>query len=146
MFSKHIIILLIILFAIVNVNAQLDSATLRSDYEKEVIYFSGSKYIKNKTKYKIWNLHTEFKPNTEAFHQFQLYKADSKKSGHLILTTVALYVGGLVVGQNNEDVATGLLIASTIPLVLSINFGIKADKKLKKAVWIRNRDVLLHKY
>lgn len=146
MFSKHTITFLIILLAVVKVNAQLDSATLRSVYEKEVIYFSGGKYIKNNVKYKFRNLHTEFKPNTEAFHQFQLYKADSKKSGYFLLTTAALYVGGIVVGQNNENVATGLLIASTIPLAFSVSFGIKADKKMKKAVWIRNRDFLFQKY
>ncbi len=146
MFSKYPIILLVILLAVIDVNAQLDSAALRAAYEKEVIYFSGGKYIKNNTKYKFRNLKTEFQPNTEAFHQFKMYEAHSKRAGYLLLTTVVLYIGGIVVSQYDENVATGMLVASTIPLVFSISVGIKADKKLKKAVWLRNRDVLLQKH
>lgn len=146
MISKRTVTLLIILLAVVKVNAQLDSANFRSAYEKEVIYFSGGKYVKNSIKYPIKNLKNEFQPNSEAFHLYQMYRADSRKAGYYLLSATLLYTAGLISYKSNNALGAGLIIASVIPIGFTWSFGVKADKKMRRSVWLRNRDVLLQKY
>ncbi len=144
MFLKFTISILLILFSLSGGQCQPDSISLKRIYEKEVIYFSGNKYVKNNITYPIRNLINEFQKDTEGFYQFQMYKSDLRKSRIYAFTGLCAYVTGLVISNRNNKAALGLVAGSIIPGSITIHIGIRADKKMKKAVWLRNRDVLIH--
>jgi len=143
MFLKTIISIFVLLQALTEAFGQIDSITLKKIYEKEIIYFSGSKYIKNNNAYPIKNLVAEFKPNTEGFEQYKLFASDQEKSRLYAGFGLTFIVLGIIISRNEPDLGSGLVIGSFVPISISVNFSIKADKKMRKAVWLRNRDVLL---
>lgn len=146
MFLKTIVSIFVLLQGLTEAYGQIDSITLKKIYEKEIIYFSGSKYIKNNTAYPIKNLVAEFNPNTEGFEQYKLFASDQHKSRLYAGVGLTSYVLGIIVSRNEPDLGSGLILGSIIPIGISFNLTLKADKKMKKAVWLRNRDVLLQHY
>ena len=126
-------------------NAQLDTAALKLKYEKEVIYFSGGKYVKDGVKYPYRQLKNEFSNSTEGLKTFKMYESDAEKSRYAARAFLGLLITGIIVDFTTEqsNLAAGLALAAFIPYGFSIHFSIRADKKMKKAVWLRNRDVLL---
>lgn len=121
---------------------QSDSLSRRSLYENEVIYFSGRKYVKNNVKYPIHDITREFKVDSDGFEQLQQCKLDQRKARTYLYPGLILYISGLIVLDKNPNVATGLFGGSIICSSITLYFGSRADKKLRKAVWLRNRDVL----
>jgi hypothetical protein len=85
----------------------------------------------------------EFKPNTEGFKQYRLYLSDQHKSRLYAGVGLTSFVLGIIISRNEPDLGFGLILGSIIPNCISINFAVRADKKMRKAVWLRNRDVLL---
>ncbi len=146
MFLKTIVSIFVLLQALTEAYGQIDSITLKKIYEKEIIYFSGSKYIKNNTAYPIKNLVAEFEPNTEGFEQYKLFASDQHKSRLYSGVGLASIVLGIIISRNEPDLGSGLILGSIIPIGISFNFTLKADKKMRKAVWLRNRNVLLQHY
>ena len=140
---KVIISVAFLLFSI-HANAQLDSATLKLKYEKEVIYFSGGRYVKGDVQYNFKNLKNEFGFSVDGMNMYKMYQSDYQKQrlyGALFLVT---YISGIVIGVNTGgNVATAIIIGSLIPMGVSFHFAFRADKRMKKAIWLRNRDVLL---
>lgn len=141
---KFITSIFLSMFCIINSSfSQTDSLALKKLYEKEVIYFSGNNYVKNNTVYPFKNLESEFKKNSEGFIMFKMAQADDRKFVGLYLISLAGYIGALTMLDSNPNGALGLGIASTIPFVFSIHFSSRAEKRQKKAVWLRNRDILI---
>ncbi len=129
----------------IQVRAQVDSATLRNRYEKEVIYFGGSGYLKNDIRYPRKNLKNEFKLSPTGKEMFDLSRSDMKKTIICFSFFVASYSAGLVALKNDQKgTATGLFLASAIPYGISYHFILRGGKRFKKAIWLRNRDVLLN--
>lgn len=123
--------------------AALSQVGLKSKYEKEVIYFSGRYYFKNNERYSIKNLSSEFQNSPDGLIELNLAKSDSRKAKGFLLIGALAYFSGAIVLSHNEDVGIGL-VAVSIPInLLSIHFSLKASKKLNRAVWLRNRDVLI---
>lgn len=143
MFLKRFYTLLLLLSATGFGICQTDSSTLKSIYDKEVIYFSGNKYVKNEIKYPLKELVNEFDKETEAYFLYQSYKKDHRKAIFCYITGTLLTISSLVVSSDNKEVGTGLLWGGIISYSITFGYGIRADKKLKKAVWMRNRDIML---
>ena len=122
---------------------QSHSLSLKSIYDKEVIYFSGNKYVKNEIKYPIKNLVNEFNKDSEAYFLLQSYKADYRKTKFYYITGALLTISSLAVSSDNKNVGIGLLWGGIISYSITFGFATRADRKLKKAVWMRNRDVLI---
>ena len=134
-----------LLLLVGNANAQLDSVSLRKIYEKDVIYFYGSGYIKNDVKYPYKSFKQEFNFSKEGQLIYLSARADMKSQ--VILASIGLtgFISAIVAANNkNKELSNGLFIGSLIPYALSIKFAIRRDKKTQKAVWLRNRDVLLN--
>jgi hypothetical protein len=147
MMAKSVCTLLIILsINWSDAQAQYDSATLKSIYEKEVIYFSGGKYVKNDVKYKVKNLASEFKPNTPAFDMYLAHKADYHNGRFYAAAGLGLYIAGIIISDKNKIGGYGLLVSGPVATSFSLHFRLRADKKMRKAVWLRNQDVLLQRY
>jgi len=146
MFLKTIISIFVLLQALTEAYGQIDSISLKDIYRKEVIYLGGNKYIKNYTAYPIKNLKNEFEPNTEGFEQYRLFLSDQHKSRLYAGFGLTFIVLGIIVGRNEPDLGYGLILGSIVPTGISFSLKLKADKKMKKAVWLRNRDVLLKHY
>lgn len=124
--------------------AQLDTAALKLKYEKEVIYFSGARYVKGGTEYQLKNLKNEFSFSVDGMNMYKMYQSDFQKQRLYSSLFLVTYISGIVIGLNTGgNVGTAIIIGSLIPMGVSFHFGFSADKKMKKAVWLRNRDVLL---
>ena len=125
--------------------SQVDSLSLKRIYEKEVIYFSGNKYIKNNTLYPIKNLKTEFKKNSEGYLVYEMAQKDDKKFTILYTIGFAGYIAGFAMLEDKPNTGAGVMIAGSVPLVISFHFAGRSDKRKKKAVWLRNRDILIER-
>lgn len=145
MLSKSLLSIFILFVTLIKTYAQVDSASFKLIYEKEVIYFSGNKYIKNSTSYPLKKLETEFKPNTEGFELFQMSLSDRKKSRIYSIISLGSFISGIIVGRNNPDLGLTFILGSIVPTGISLNLSIKADKKMRKSIWLRNRDILLQR-
>lgn len=141
-----LIISVAFLLSSIHANAQLDTAALKLKYEKEVIYFSGVHYIKGDIKYRYKQLKNEFNFSPEGMQAFKMHESDARKSRRYARVGLAVFTSALVVGFNTDQdqLALGLLIGAYVPMVVSIHFSTRAHKKMQKAVWLRNRDVLLN--
>jgi hypothetical protein len=143
MFLRSIITFLLLILGVAKSQGQTDSASLRYIYDKEVIYVSGSRYVKNNTKFKLRNLEKEFTPNSEAFELYKSYKSDSRKSSYYSLIGISISAVGIIIGDKNPAVGIGLVFVGGFSIGVSLGTGVKADKKMRKAIWLRNKDVLL---
>ncbi len=132
------------LFTIITFQAagQDDSTSLKSRYEMETIYLIQNGYIKNDIKYRLKNISEEFQNGTESFQQFQIFKSDNRNYRNFLYPGILLYISGLIVLNQNYDAGLGLLTGSVVFSTITLHFAIRADKNLKKAVWLRNRDIL----
>ncbi len=146
MFSKTTISIFVLLQLLTAAYSQNDSTSLKILYEKEVIYFSGARYIKNNISYPLKNLGTEFKTNTEGYELYKLYRSDLRKARIYAIVGLGSLISGFVISNTNNNIGATVALASFIPVGISMSFSVKADKKMRKAVWLRNRDVLLQKY
>lgn len=124
--------------------AQSDSVSFFKKYELETIYLSGNGYIKNNQSFKLRNLSNEFNFTLQGLKFYQGYKADNKKALVAYTLGLGLLLGGLAYSgdQINPNV---LLLTSVVPIGFSLHFSIRSQNRLSKAIWIRNRDVLLAK-
>lgn len=124
--------------------AQIDSVQLRKKYETEVIRVRSFGYDKGDTSFKLRNLKNEFEHSPEGKKYFQLFKKDRR---NLWICTAAWYLtyGGayFAKGYNQNVLGNSLLIGSFIPLGLSFHYVLRGESRLQKAIWVRNRDVLL---
>ena len=124
-------------------SAQIDSLQLWKKYDKEVIYFSGSKYIKNNQVYGTKTLKTEFDYSPLGKGLFKMYQKDRKFFFVFYGLGFVSYTYALInLFDRKFDNATTFLAGSLVCWGGSFTFSISADKKLKKAVWYRNRDML----
>ncbi|MCB0489119.1 MAG: hypothetical protein KDC99_11620 [Cyclobacteriaceae bacterium] len=121
----------------------LSQVDLKAKYEKEVIYLSGRYYFKKNQRYPIRNLSSEFQNSQDGLVELNLAKSDSRKAKGFLLIGALAYFSGAIVLSNNEDVGIGLVVVSIPINLLSIHFSLKANKKLNRAVWLRNRDILI---
>ncbi len=125
---------------------QSDSVALKRKYESEVIYFSGNKYVKNEVLYPYRNLKSEFTKSKEGQLMFLMNQSDRKKTWVYYGIGWGLYVAGVIAYQNNNVRNSNILYGSAlIPLSIALHHNFRADKRLKKSIWLRNRDVLLSK-
>lgn len=76
---------------------------------------------------------------------YKMYQSDNRKGWKCATLGLVSCISAIVVGINgNERLGKALLLGSLIPSGLAIHFGLRGDKRMKKAVWLRNRDILLH--
>lgn len=123
--------------------AALSQVDLKSKYEKEVIYLSGRYYFKNNERYSIKNLSSEFQNSPEALDELSTARLDARKSRGYLLIGALAYFSGAIVLSHNQEVGIGLVAGSVVPSLVSIHFTARASRKFKKALWLRNRDVLI---
>ncbi len=140
MHVRFILTIIAFLYATSTVLSQTDS--LKLAYEKEVIYLSGRYYIKNNQKYTIKNLSSEFQNSPEGLSEFRAHQSDARKARNYFLIGALTYFAGVFVLSENANAATGIMASSFVPYIIGIHFSKKANKKSKKALWLRNRDAL----
>jgi hypothetical protein len=124
--------------------AQTDSMSFFKKYELETIYLNNNGYIKNNQSFKLRNLKNEFNFTVQGLEGYQAYRADNKK----FIVTYSIGLGMLLSGlayQGNKQTSNLLVFASVVPIAFSLHFSIRSQNRLSKAIWIRNRDVLLAK-
>jgi hypothetical protein len=138
------IVALLLLTAGSSAMAQTDSVSFFKKYELETIYLGGNGYIKNNQSFKLRNLSNEFNFTAQGLKGYQAYRADRKKFIVTYSIGLGLLIGGLIY-ENNKQTSNLLVPASFVPITFSLHFAIRSQNRLSKAIWIRNRDVLLAK-
>lgn len=140
---KLIISIFLLTFCVINLSySQTDSLALKKVYEKDVIYLSGKKYIKNNNLYPLYNLKSEFKENSEGLLVYQMYENDFGVSRVFSTIGTIGFIASYFVGQRNPNAGYATLIASGLAITISQPYSARAKKRINKAVWLRNRDVL----
>lgn len=136
---------IVFLMLTIQASAQQNTTPFKEKYEKEAIYFSGARYVKNNIAYHPKYLKNEFKSSAEGMNMYKMYQSDNRKGWKCATLGLVSCISAIVVGINgNERLGKVLLLGSLIPSGLAIHFGLRGDKRMKKAVWLRNRDMLLH--
>ena len=126
--------------------AQLDSLALWRKYEKEAIYFSGSGYIKGDQKYPIRDLKKEFEFSPLGKEVYRMSRSDKNMGrASVILGFVSYSVWINSISKNTKHPSPTPLLATVGFWGISIPFSIRSVNRMNKAVWLRNRDVLLRK-
>ena len=69
----------ILIFAF-QAKAQLDSSALWKKYEREVIYFSGVRYVKGDVRYRIKDLKNEFEFSPLGKEVYRMSRSDKRVS------------------------------------------------------------------
>ncbi len=145
MHTMKLITLIFLLVSFVHSTAQSDSLLLKRKYEAGAIYFSGRGYIKNETSYRLKYLKYEFKESKEGQLMYEMARSDKRKFVFFYATSLVAIIVGPIVSRQNNQLTAGLFFGGMISLGASINFSISSINKMHKAVWLRNRDVLLRK-
>lgn len=132
------------MIALTSVVSAQSTDGFRRKYETETIYFSGNGYIKNETKYRLSHLKTEFDFSKEGMLMHNESRKDQRKFyGFYVLSLGALIAGGATYHQN-RGLSAAFYAGSLASVSTSIYFAIRSQNRLQKAVWLRNRDVLVN--
>lgn len=126
-------------------HGQIDSTDFKQRYQKDVIYLSVPGYIKNDKRFSKLHLKTEFDFSSEGSKIFKLHQEDATKS-FLCISFTFIFFGATSLADNlgYTKLAEVFSYASLVPIAISIPFAIRSNKRMKRAVWLRNRDVLLN--
>ncbi len=76
---------------------------------------------------------------------YEMARSDKRKFVFFYATSLVAIIVSPIVSKQNNQLAAGLLLGGMISLGVSINFSISSINKMYKAVWFRNRDVILQK-
>ena len=138
--------LLICLFISLFFSSSLFAQSIIEKYEKETIYLSGNKYIKNGEKYPLGLLYGKLEKEMEVSPAAQLEWGKYKKSRNGFLATygvgAAALVAGILIHEENEDVSNVLVGSGAAAVLVSLPLSLNMQKRAQKAIWLRNRDVL----
>ena len=119
-------------------NAQVEQ---QMKYDESTIYLYGSKWVKNYKSYPIKLLGNEFDKSPDGLVLFKEYKRDVRAANIFLVIGTGMLVAGYLVADNQTEGAI-LFGGAITSSVVSLSFSIPAQKKLQKAIWVRNRDVL----
>ena len=109
----------------------------------ETIYLSGKGYIKNGENFKLKSLSDEFNFSRHGLATYQSFKADRTKFIVTYSIGLGLLIGAIVYHQSYQQVSNVLLVSGVGAVGVSLHFAIRSQNKLSRAVWIRNKDVLI---
>ena len=124
-------------------------STLEKAYQSNTMYLTyGSKYhLAGKEGNLFFNtpkVKQLFAASPDGYKEYKQYQSNQVTSLTLNVLGGIASITGLFMVMEGEEVAAGraLIIGGLAAPLISIPIGIKAQKKLNKAVWLRNRDVL----
>ncbi|MBX2914418.1 MAG: hypothetical protein KF856_03990 [Cyclobacteriaceae bacterium] len=137
---RLVLIILITTYTVSSSMGQIDSTMFRK-YKSETIYFKGNKFIKKDQLYPLRNLKNEFKLSNEGEQLYKDYKSDQR----VFLISYSIGVGALLtaIAIKNPTTSSVLGGVGTTGIGVSIPFLVRGQNLLQKAIWIRNRDVLV---
>ncbi|MBA3899070.1 MAG: hypothetical protein H0X62_02500 [Bacteroidetes bacterium] len=129
---------------------------VRKRYEVETIYmFGSSRYIKGGEKNTVGFLGRKMKPefeiSPEGMAVFQQYRSQEKTALILMGAGLAALIGSFFIVDfddvsNPNNFLAGATYGAGLAITgFSLNYVIKSQRNFKKAIWLRNRDVLSRK-
>lgn len=152
---KHSItgVCLMLLFVMLSQKAGAQSLdTLKARYDNETLHFYRGFIAKGQSdeRVRFRQLKNEFNLSPEGFKQFESYRKKRTTALVLVSTGFACALAGAIIfdnGKKNYDhgkqnLGTGLLVAGYSIELFSFLPALSAQKKLHRAIWLRNRDVM----
>lgn len=121
--------------------AQTRDSLLRL-YDARTIYGYGDKYIMGGRQLPFRKLKTEFGPGvtSDLYRQGRQDRAVSRVLG---VAAVAALVGNIALGRDHRAGGIALLVAGVGLNLGSLRFSKKSTELVDRALWLRNKDVLL---
>lgn len=128
-------------------NANMVSAdSLKARYNYKTIHFFKGYLSKGENGERIpfSELKDQFNLSPEGAKEF----AASQKSKKTALLTlggaITCIVTAAILNKSNRDLSRGFIVGGLALDIISIPFTIKSGKRLQRAIWLRNRDVIFH--
>ncbi len=144
--TKHVLPLLVCFLFLFGIQTSAAQQSLEQRYHSEVIYLQMGKFYKNGKKLPLGFFHSklenEMQTSPETKWQYQLYK--KKRNTSLAFSFVSLGAVVAAAFTPNDKLRDGLLYGGLVSSMLSLPFTFSAANQLQRAVWLRNKDVLIH--
>ena len=128
-------------------NGNLDDASLRARYENETIHWSKGRYIKGNQRISTRHhqFEQEFARSNDGLDEWSLAQKEYHRSRPFTLLAVGMIISSFVLYSHHEKNAAAITyFGAIVPLAFSIHIQSKSQKHLQKAIWLRNRDVLVN--
>ncbi len=123
-----------------------DVTLLSNRYENETIHLSRARYVKGDQKISLRPqvFEKEFAFSNDGLNEYKLSLQELKKGRPFSFAGVGLLISSLVLFNNHQKTA-GLVafVGAALTLPFSNHYIFKSQRRLQKAVWLQNRDVLL---
>ncbi len=120
---------------------------LRNRYENETIYLGKGRYMKGSQVLSTRHhaLQKEFAFSDEGLKEYMLARHDYRKARPYSFLALGLVVTSFILAKNHETTASWIALGgAAITLPISNHYLWKSQNRLRKAIWLRNRDVLLN--
>ena len=117
---------------------------LKEKYANKTMYIQKNKFIQGSNILRFKELEQVFVISPEALSLYRAAKKSRKVGAFLTGLSMGLFMGGLSLVQTNETAGIILYSGSIVSSGIAIPLLSKASKKMHKAVWLFNRDVLLN--
>ena len=142
-----------LLFLMLSQKASAQSLdTLKARYDNETLHFYKGFIAKgqNNERVRFRQLKNEFNLSPEGFKQFESYRKKRTTGFLLVSAGFASVLAGAIIYENgrknydNGKKALGnklMAVGYSVELV-SLFYAFSGQKKLQRAIWLRNRDVI----
>lgn len=123
-----------------------DSTALRSRYENETIHLERGRHVKGNqvisSRHKAFD--KEFVFSIDGLEELKRSRQEYKKALPFSLLGLGLVVSSFVFSTHHEQTASYIALGGALVTIsISNHFQYKSLIRLRKAIWLRNRDVLL---
>jgi hypothetical protein len=152
---KHRIagVCLILFIVMLSQNASAQSIdSLKARYNNETLHFFKGYIAKGEdgTRVRFRQLKNEFTLSPEGFKQYESYRKKRTTAFILVSTGFASALAGAIIldnGNKNRDIGAqklgrGFIAAGYSIEFVSLLYALSGQKKLHRAIWLRNRDVV----
>ena len=124
-----------------------DQEALRSRYENETLFLNGGRYMKGNHAISMRRneFEKEFAVSNDGLKEYNLSLQELKKGRPFAFAGLGLMISSLVLFNNHEKSAGQIaFIGAALTLPFSYHYIFKSQRRLQKAIWLRNRDVLVN--
>ena len=137
---------LVLFIVILSQRARAQSLdTLRARYDNEALHFYKSYVAKgqNGKRIRLRELKHEFELAPESLQYFNSYRKRRTTAIVVSGTSLGCFVAGAIISNNgNKNIGIALKITSLYLDLFAVVSMFVAEKKLHRAVWLRNRNIL----
>ena len=123
-----------------------DITLLSNRYENETIHLSKGRYIKGDQKISLrpQTFEKEFAVSEDGLKEYKLSVQEQQKARPSAFLGLGLVISFFVLASHHQSTAAWIALGgAAITIPISNHHLFKSQNRLRKAIWLRNRDVLI---